>query len=356
MPVFDPSLPAEPATAANLDGFDHVYTTPAQRQMAVDVHLLRLPSIGYGLVAVLAGFGAAWVLTRRAAVSSAAASAVALWPKFAVVSASVSNESLTDALCALALLAVLLWLHAGRRRIAWAGCVGLLLGLAVITKFTALPVAGLVLLLVVVRSVTCRWWRDPLLAVAAFLAVSGWWFVRNTVLYGDPLAGSATLQFLNQFVAHLVVPPFSQSVAGYWIPWLVNSVWYQGGANQLMLPWDVASGVSLLAVLCLARGAWVVWRRGRTAPSSRLELPVLELAAAGAVAAWVLLSFQITQAPGRYLLVSISAWAILLVAGTDRISALPAAARHAAVWLWPAIFAGLDVYVFVQYLVPHGGF
>jgi 4-amino-4-deoxy-L-arabinose transferase-like glycosyltransferase len=356
MPEFSPSLPTEPATAANLIGFDHVYTTPTQRQMAVDVHLLRLPGIGYGLVTVLAAFGSAWVLTRRVSIASATASAVALWPKFIVVAASVSNESMTDAFCALALLVLLLWLRAERRRIRWAGVAGLLLGLAVITKFTALPVAGLLLLLVVVRSVIHRWWRDPLLAVAAFAAVSGWWLVRNTVLYGDPLAASATLHFLNQFIAHLVVPSFNHSLSGYWIPWLVNSVWYQGGANQLTLPWDLAVAVSILALPCLGWGAWVVWRHWRTAPSSRLDLPLLGLAAVAAVAGWVVLCYQITQAPARYLLVSISAWAVLLVAGTDHITVLPRAVRRAAVWLWPLVFAGLDVYVFAQYLIPHGGF
>lgn len=355
MPEFNPALPPEPVSATNLDGFDHVYTTATERQLAVDVHLLRLPSIGYGLVAVLAAFGSAWILTRRVSIASATASTVALWPKFIVVAASVSNESMTDAFCALALLVLLLWLRAERRRVLWAGIAGLLLGLAVITKFTALPVAGLLLLVVVVRSVMRRWWRDPLLAVAAFAAVSGWWFVRNTALYGDPLAASATLHFLNQFIAHLVVPSFNHSLSGYWIPWLVNSVWYQGGANQLMLPWALAVAVSVLALPCLGWGAWVVWKHWRREPSSRLDLPLLGLAAAAGVAGWVLLCYQITQAPARYLLVSISAWAVLLVAGTDHLTFLPSAVRRAAVWLWPLVFAGLDVYVFANYLIPHGG-
>jgi hypothetical protein len=137
---------------------------------------------------------------------------------------------------------------------------------------------------------------------------------------------------------------------------LLNSVWFDGGANQLTLPWSLDIGVSLLALVCLAGGAWVVWRHWGGRGLSPLGVSALGLAAAGSIVSWVLIIRETTQAEGRYLLVAITAWSLLLVAGTDSVRGLPAAARHVLPWLWPAIFAGLDAYVFAQYLIPHGGF
>ena len=173
---------------------------------ALDVHLMRLPGIALGLVTVLTAFGCAWVLTRRLAFSSAVASTVGLWPKFDVVSAAVTNETLNYTLCGLALLALLLWLWADRWPTVWAGATGLFLGLAAITEFTSLPVAGLLLLVIVAVSVLRRRWRDPVLAVALFAVVSGWWFVRNTALYGDPLASAASRAILSRALPALVCP------------------------------------------------------------------------------------------------------------------------------------------------------
>ena len=355
MPQFTPSLPQDASTATNLGGFHRTYTTAAERQIATDVHLLRWPGIGFGLVTVLAGFGSAWALTRRLSLSAAVASTVGLWPRFDVGAGAVTNETLTDALCALALLALLLWLRADRRRTAWAAAVGLLLGLAAISKVTALPVAGLLIALLAGASLWRRRLLDPAVAIAGFALASGWWFVHNSLVYGDPLAAAATLHSLTQLIPNLVLPSWDHSPLGFWIPWVVESVWYQGGSNQLLLPWDTAVEVSLLGLACLARGAWVVWRHWKATPTSRLDGPALALAALGAVAAWVILSYQITQAPARYLLVAITAWSLLLVAGTDRLRVLGRRAMVALPWLWPAVFAGLDAYVMVRFLIPYGG-
>jgi hypothetical protein len=318
---------------------------------SADVKVLRLPGIAYGLVTVLAAFGCAWVLTRRLALSSAVASTAGLWPKFDVVSGAVTNETLNYTLCALALLALLLWLRADRRQTLWAGATGVLLGLAALTEFTSLPIAGLFLLLIAGVAVVRRRWRDPVLAVILFAAVSGWWFVRNLALYGDPLASAATRAYLSRAIPGLVCPCPGWGLSAV-VHRLVNGLWYDGGFNQLALPWRVSAAIAALAVLCLGRGIWVVWRRYSAAGAGRLQLPSLLLAAAGAVIALWEISTQTTQAEGRYLLVAVSAWSILLVAGTDRIHRLGERLGQALVWCWPAGFAILDVYVLVRFAIP----
>ena len=322
---------------------------------ATDVHLMRLPGILFGLITVMAAFGSAWLLTRRLSFSSAVASAVGLWPKFDVVSGAVSNETLNYTLCALALLCLLLWLRAERRQLLWASATGVLLGLAALTEFTSLPLAGLLLLLVIGVSASRRRWRDPVVAVAAFTAMSGWWFVRNMVLYGDPLASAATRAYLARLVPGLLCP------CPGWLPGpalhrLLYSLWYDGGQNQLGLSWRVDVAVTVIAVLCLARGVWVLWmRRGGPERKIDLDLLALLLAAMGGIAAWFVIASSATQAEGRYLLVAVTAWCLLLVAGTDRIRVLGRNVGDALVWAWPAGFAILDLYVFAKFVIPLGG-
>ena len=82
---------------------------------------------------------------------------------------------------------------------------GVTLGAAAITKFNSLPIAAVLLLLVawpVFRGLlaknpdrnnhTLKALRplivDVVIAGAAFIAVSGWWFVWNDVHYKSPLA------------------------------------------------------------------------------------------------------------------------------------------------------------------------
>ena len=333
-------------------GIQHVtLTEPVSPATSADVHVLRLPGIAYGLVTVLAAFGCAWVLTRRLAFSSAVASTVGLWPKFDVVSGAVTNGTLTCTLCALALLALLLWLRADRRAALWAGVAGLMLGLAAITELTSLPIAGLLLLLIVAVSVSRRRWRDPLLAVALFAAVSGWWFVRNLAVYGDPLASAATRAYLSRAIPILVCPCPGWTL-GTVLHQLVYSIWYDGGFNQWALPWRLSAAIGVLAVLCLGRGIWIVWRHHRTAGAGRLDLLTLLLTALGAVIALGEISTQTSQAEGRYLLIAASAWSLLLVAGTDRIRRLGERAGQVLIWCWPAGFAILDVYVFVRFVIP----
>ena len=69
---------------------------------------------------------------------------------------------------------------------------GLLLGFAVLTKTTALGLVPFALAtLVIVGRRDSK--RSPAFAAAlglfvVFVALTGWWFVRNLILYGDPLA------------------------------------------------------------------------------------------------------------------------------------------------------------------------
>ena len=173
--------------------------------------------------------------------------------------------------------------------------------------------------------------------------VAGWWYVRNDVLYGDPLASAATRHYLAQ---HQAGVPFIRAPASlapgvldFGVRALVHSVWYDAGWNQIQLPNVLDLILSALAVIALAAAAVKVRLRGGL---------VLVLCALGSVIAWLALLATTNQGEGRYLLVAILAWGLFLVAGSEGLLR-----RGVALWLWPALFVAVDAYVVLRWLVPY---
>ncbi len=345
IPAFQPQLP--PA-AAHRPGrgtpylLSHDYTSE-QHQQAVWLHSLRFFSVSCGLLTVLATYLTGWLLTRRTSVAAAMAATVATWPKFLVISAAVTNSALVDALCACALPCWLLWHRSRSPRLA--AVTGLVLGAAVLTQVTALPLTALLLLSMLITAIGRRDWLSPLLASGCATAVCGWWFIRNAVLYGDPLATSTTnANMLAIFPGlHLIrsPPSLSPSVIRQILSVAEHSFWYSAGWDQLLLPrpvndvlW-VLAGLSILAALCMRRG---------------LHLVSVAVVIASIVA-WLLIIRSTTHGQGRYLLTGVTAWATLLVMGSTRIGPR----RQWQPWVWPIVFLSLDGYVILSTLIPYGG-
>lgn len=314
--------------------------TPAQDSQATDVHLLRIVSIVCGLVTVLAAVATGWLLTRRKAFAAALGGTVALWPKLLVVDSAVTNSALTVALCALAIPCYLLWRR--HRGLAEAAAIGVVLGAAALSAETALPVVGLVLALMVAASWRQRDWRGPAVAIFCVVAVAGWWYVRNDVLYGDPLASAATRDYLGEIFRNkglLRVPPsLSPSVVWFGMKGLTHSVWYDAGGNQIHLPNALDLAVTGLGVISLIGAALPPRLRGTA---------VLLICAIGSLVAWLALLRETTQVEGRYLLIAVVAWAAFLVAGAERLI------RSSGLVIWPLIFLGVDVYVLAKFLIPY---
>jgi hypothetical protein len=315
----------------------HAYS-PSEHKAAIWVHLLRLASTACGLAAVLAALATGWLLTRRTSVAAALGATVALWPKFLVVTSAVTNSALAIALCACAVPAFLLWQRS--REPKWAAAVGVVIGAGGLTEETALPVAGLMLLVLIGYAWRERDWRSPLLAIGCFVAVCGWWYIRDAILYGDPLASKASRIYLENIPglvrnrAKLSLSVISHSLRG-----LFHSTWYDGGANQLLLPSGVNLAVWIIAGASLIASIW----------SRMSRRPVLIACALASLITWLVIIRATTQAEGRYLLVGVVAWSAFLLAGSTRIMG----GRAVALAVWPAIFIALDVYVLANWLVPY---
>jgi hypothetical protein len=302
-------------------------------------HLARLVSTLFGTATVLCTYLSArslWPGRRGPALLAAAL--VALNPQFIFSSSLVSNDPLLAALAA-----AILWLslRPARRPAAQMVALGLLFGLALLTKQSAL-LLGPLLLWAGWRAAPGRpagAARNTLLWAATAALVAGWWYLRNWQLYGD-LFGLAA------FSAEFAGQPFDWRSPAAWggaLAQLFGSFWARFGWMTLPAPawalWAYAA-ICLLAALGYLRPAA---HRG-AGPRGWAAGPLILLAMAGA---WTL-SFALTAGlvawQGRMLFPAIGAAGILLAGGIWRLGRPTVAAALApmlalAVWLPLAVIA-----------------
>ncbi|MGB3903489.1 MAG: hypothetical protein WBB22_01060, partial [Anaerolineae bacterium] len=109
-----------------------------------------------------------------------------------------------------------------------------------------------------------------LLVVIPFLLISGCWFVRNQVLYGDPLGWGLVLAANALREAPLTLADIQ------WLIWgLYRSFWLRWIGIELELPFYAA--LAIPCFLALVGLVTLIWRRKRLSPQARLILAVLGL-------------------------------------------------------------------------------
>lgn len=330
------------------------------------VHLARLLSILFGTLTVAATYSIASVLLEYAIgntqhthlLALACASVVAFNPSFLFASALVSNDTM---LAALSTLVLLRWVELLTGKTALAPKVPMLLGglvgLGVLTKTTALgliPFSMLVLVIVAGRAHNARFALVGNVAMLAVIAlVSGWWFIRNQVLYGDPLAYRLmTVSALFPRAGELTLAELFQIS----LPWLWQTFW--GGPTPGDFSPFLLGVLALLAALALIGFTLYVSRISYS--GWRITFVILMAWLAFILIAQVQFIRTTTGADqGRYLFPAISVVALLFVVGLNtlveyfsqfgslahsRLGSLP----H---WLIGA-FLALALYVPCAYTVP----
>ncbi len=158
------------------------------------LHLARFFSVTLGAITLWAGYRGVALLTGPwpALVGTAV---MAFIPQFVFISAAASNDNAVNALASLVLWQLIALTIAPptaadrARRFAW---LGVLLGLAALSKLSSLGLIGLAGLVILGLAWRGRSWRvilDAAIWVAPpAAAIGGWWYARNWLLYGDPLA------------------------------------------------------------------------------------------------------------------------------------------------------------------------
>jgi 4-amino-4-deoxy-L-arabinose transferase-like glycosyltransferase len=233
------------------------------------------------LVAIL--FGAAtvyfcWLTTRELAPQApmwaiASAGVVALLPQFCFNSAHASNDSTVNLT---ATAAFYVWIRGVRhpefdRRLLGAGA---MLGLALLSKLTAVALIPGLALVIIFRMFQARpstsgvgnWVKRGLyMIVGATLGtalVCGWWFLRNVFTYGEPAGTAAALRF---FAGKFIKADFTRPrTAGDLLRYTLENLWGRFGWNDITLPQEVYrvcnSAALLLVGLTVLAGIGLVVR------------------------------------------------------------------------------------------------
>jgi len=353
-PVHNPDGQLAPI-ADNQQHGNFVHTVP---QDGVDqrlVDLLRLPSIVFGLIAIVATYVAAKRVSRDRWTPVVAAAIVAGVPKFVFVSGTVNNDNLSNALGGVGLAGALVMLASStitsRRRMAAAAGLGLVAGALILTKVTAGLLAPGLLLAVILRASSVKdIIRQCLIFAIAALAVVGWWLVQNQIWYGDPLALHATN------VHQREVFPAVLNVAGPLHRIFVDvprdfysSFWYDSGWNQFTWRWFWYVPFWGLAALGVA--GLVLIRRVGPRVASRAPIAVTALLAFGALCSVWIVGIPTNTEQGRYAFMGLPAIAVLLALGYERLR-MPPIARFIlpAIGLIGTVLA-IRYHVIIPYLV-----
>ncbi|MGB5933922.1 MAG: glycosyltransferase family 39 protein, partial [Anaerolineae bacterium] len=158
------------------------------RGAVLAIHIARLLSLAMGAVTVLATYIiASELFPHRREVAIGAATINAFNPQFTFISGSVSNDVMVTGISSLALLLMvrMVYREASSRRVAM---LGVLVGLALLTKLSALALLPLSLVVLIVAAWRQGSWAPLFKWGVLFLALigllAGWWYVRNWLLYG----------------------------------------------------------------------------------------------------------------------------------------------------------------------------
>jgi 4-amino-4-deoxy-L-arabinose transferase-like glycosyltransferase len=299
------------------------------RGAALTIHATRFTSLFFGLVTIIAAWGLGYETfgTRRGALVTAML--VAFHPQFVFMCSVVSNDSAAAALSTATLWSIAYIVHKGlttRRALV----AGILVGLAALTKTSTIllfPLSGVTLLWSVLKDDVTKPKKlltrltdlqTSILPLASFilavLLVGGWWYTRNTILYGDPLGMSSHLDTLwgRPEPATLIdlLPE---------LPLLLRSFWAAYGWGHITWPeW-------VYAILWIGSGYFIVksirsilshfTNIDKAAINTLTIFAVAGLWFAGIFAALIQWMRQVEAPHGRLLFPALGAWTLVIANG-----------------------------------------
>jgi hypothetical protein len=227
------------------------------RDRCLAVRVLRACSIVLGGLSVLCGWHALNEVFENRAYVVGATALLAFNPMFVYISSAISNDNL---IILFTMLALWLALRAVRRGINSREAVlaGLVAGLALLTKVSGLLLLPLFALAYGLAAWHRREWRRAAkgLALVVGLAVllSGWWFVRNLMLYGE-LTG---IQLMGKIWAERTNPDLMAAFQE--LPYLWATYWGRFGYGQIPFSTAIYNGIAGVAAIAVI-GVVKLWVR-----------------------------------------------------------------------------------------------
>ncbi len=303
-----------------------LYNSASRFQLGEQVVLLRLLSVAIsGITVVLAFFAVRRIFPEDLVVQLAVPAFIAFLPMRSAIAGSINNDALAEMLSTLILLQMvgIAGSGLGTKR---AVLLGLILGATLLTKATIygfVPLALGVGLLFPARKAGSRW-RPVLIAAAVALLASGWWFVRNVMVYGGlDLLGSARHDQV--VVGQPRLEHLDGASLSYFGGTLFKSFWGIFGWMGIVLDeriYFVLGIVSGLATFGLVLFLWrVVFEKGLLSPHQRASLAIMGAAIALVVAQLIYYNLTYVQAQGRYLFPALLPIALFFVLGLRELMA-----------------------------------
>jgi 4-amino-4-deoxy-L-arabinose transferase-like glycosyltransferase len=301
------------------------------------VRTARAASWLFGLLAVVSAWALGYEATGNRRWALVTASLVAFHPQFVFISSVMSNDSAAAALATAAL-----WFAARsikRMPTLWDALVaGIIAGLGSLAKVSLLPVVPLLGAALIWGTLQHEDAASPrprqaraVLVVSGYAVVTalvgGWWYLRNALRYGDPLALMSHTETLWGRAAPVTLAELLPEV-----PLVARSFWGAYGWGHVLWPeavyvvlWSIALPLLILAVARLGRD-WIsllrdpVARRWSLLPLRIAEADVLPATLAllwlTGISAALLRWMQQVEAPhGRLLFPALGAWALLISLG-----------------------------------------
>ncbi len=340
-----------------------LYNVAARFPLQERVGVLRLFSVAIsGVTVVLAFLAVRALFPQDRILQLGVAGFIAFLPMRSAIAGSVNNDALTEAVATLLLLTMIRIARGGFKR-GDALLLGLVSGVALLTKMTLyglVPLAFLAALLAPGRgrsgngSGPASRFRLLGLALAVALLVSGWWFVRNALLYGG-----GDVFGLQRHAQVVVGQPRFESLDAAALSYLgitlFKSFWGQFGWMGILIDerlYFVLALVSGLAafglVLFLGR---VAFGKGFLSPHQKVSLALMGLAVVVVLAQVALYNLSFVQAQGRYLYPALLPIALFFVIGLRELMA-PVHARLLLA-LSMASLALLDFVCLTCYVLPY---
>ena len=357
--VRNPFVRHEPGIPYNANAYRH---RPAEEGpytgTVLAVHVGRWLSLALSLATIFFTYRLALeVFPGGQWLALLAAAFVAFNPMALFINASVNNDNLVMALSTAALWGAVHFMRPRVSGYAWkAILLGLLLGLAALTK-----VSGLVLWPVAAGAVLVGAWRGRdwkrfvmagVLIAAVAVLVSGWWYWRNQQLYGEWLGLNTMVS-----IAGPRVPPIglSQLLLEETYGFLL-SYWGVFGVFSILPAGWVFGFYGLLMIWAVVGGLWVSSRQPNGPKIELLLLIGFSLLTLAAVINWTL---QTPASQGRLMFGAIAALSILQAAGILTATRPLLQARAGHNWsngLVLTLSAGLALVAAVvptAYITPH---
>ncbi len=318
------------------------------RGAVATLHLWRLFSLALGTLALAAIYATLRTMAPDRPRWALGATALVAWnPMFPFIMGAVNNDVLVNALSALALWQLASLWRKGPSRFRLIS-LGIILGMAALSKLSGLafwPLALVVLMALWRRRALDRWdlLRSLALVYGPALVLSGWWFLRNWMLYRDPTGLNVMLEIFGRRSAPPTLAAWLSEARGFlWSFWAVWG-WFNIVADPPVYVFlEVWSALAALGAIRAGLEAW-----GRPGYEHR-ALWAGALASAGLVLIGLLRWTSLTAASqGRLLFPAIGPIAWMLWVGWERMIS-PRIQRGRRAWIWaPAV-----VWMIIAWIAP----